>query len=176
MRIPKTPGDLPTLPADLTADDAPVLAFLLYGRQIAARTWASAAVAVAGTTLLSFDGTPPCAGDGWSLAAALTSAAFILRLERYSSRFDAAALNAATLATTAALCAGWALTAAAFDSAVPGAAELPATLARLNRASPEPCAERPPGRRHGLGKQAHSSRVSMGGRRMRERRSRSRPT
>ena len=34
----------------------PVLAFLLYGRQIAARTWASAAVAVAGTTLLSFDG------------------------------------------------------------------------------------------------------------------------
>ena len=33
-------------------------------------------------------------------------------------------------ATTAALCAGWALTAAAFDSAVPGAAELPATLAR----------------------------------------------
>ena len=108
----------------------PVLAFLLYGRQIAARTWASAAVAVAGTTLLSFDGTPPCAGDGWSLAAALTSAAFILRLERYSSRFDAAALNAATLATTAALCAGWALTAAAFDSAVPGAAELPATLAR----------------------------------------------
>ena len=40
----------------------PVLAFLLYGRQIAARTWASAAVAVAGTTLLSFDGTPPCAG------------------------------------------------------------------------------------------------------------------
>ena len=108
----------------------PVLAFLLYGRQIAARTWASAAVAVAGTTLLSFDGTPPCAGDGWSLAAALTSAAFILRLERYSSRFDAAALNAATLATTAALCAAWALTAAAFDSAVPGAAELPATLAR----------------------------------------------
>ena len=39
----------------------------------------------------------------------------------------------AALATTAALCAGWALTAAAFDSAAPGAAELPATLARRSR-------------------------------------------
>ena len=60
----------------------PVLAFLLYGRQIAARTWASAAVAVAGTTLLSFDGTPPCAGlaslvkDGCFFAWSRSRAAF----------------------------------------------------------------------------------------------------
>ena len=62
----------------------PVLAFLLYGRSVPARTWASAAIAVLGTGLLTYDGNPPNAGDAWSLAAALSSAFFILRLEAIS--------------------------------------------------------------------------------------------
>ena len=36
----------------------PVLAFLLYGRSVPPRTWASAAIAVLGTGLLTYDGNP----------------------------------------------------------------------------------------------------------------------
>ena len=89
----------------------PVLAFLLYGRLVGARTWASAAVAVAGTCLLTYDGQPPNAGDAWSLAAAAASAVFILRLEaagRNERLLGPASLNAATLICTAALCGAWA--------------------------------------------------------------------
>ena len=41
-------------------------------------------IAVLGTGLLTYDGNPPNAGDAWSLAAALSSAFFILRLEAIS--------------------------------------------------------------------------------------------
>ena len=105
----------------------PVLAFLLYGRLVGARTWASAAVAVAGTCLLTYDGQPPNAGDAWSLAAAAASAVFILRLEaagRNERLLGPAALNAATLTCTAALCGAWAAAEVALGgSALDGVAE-----------------------------------------------------
>merc|ERR1712087_1084101 len=47
----------------------PILALLLYGRQSELRTWVSAALAVCGTGLMSFDGAPPNVGDFWSLCA-----------------------------------------------------------------------------------------------------------
>ena len=63
----------------------PLLALLLYGRQSPLRTWASAALAFAGTALLSYDGGPPNIGDVWCVASALASACFILRLEEAAS-------------------------------------------------------------------------------------------
>jgi drug/metabolite transporter (DMT)-like permease len=94
----------------------PVLALLVYGRSSPARTWASAAVALCGTALLSFDGSPPNLGDGWSLAAALASAGFILRLDKAARQgreqggapLDPAELNAATISASALLCSAWA--------------------------------------------------------------------
>ena len=59
----------------------PLIALICYGRQSPPRTWASAALALAGTLLLTNDGSPPNVGDAWSVAAAGASACFILRLE-----------------------------------------------------------------------------------------------
>ena len=64
----------------------PLLALVLYGRKSTARAWTSAALAFAGTALLSSDGSPPNVGDAWSLAAAAASAGFILRLEALAVR------------------------------------------------------------------------------------------
>ncbi len=89
----------------------PLLSLALYGRQSSTATWVSAGLALAGTTLISYDGAPPNVGDAFSLAAAAASALFILRLEAASSPqrgLVGAELNAATLASCAALCALWA--------------------------------------------------------------------
>ena len=77
--------------------------------QSGARIWISAAIAIGGTTLISFDGSSPNVGDGFSLAAAVASALFILKLEAASQRelLDHAALNACTLAVNACLCLAW---------------------------------------------------------------------
>jgi drug/metabolite transporter (DMT)-like permease len=107
----------------------PLLALVLYGKESPLRVWASAAVAFAGTALLSFDGSPPNLGDAFSLGAAVASAAFILRLEQATQRggsggtttseaeADPAELNAATLACSALLFSCW----AAADMALAGA-------------------------------------------------------
>jgi drug/metabolite transporter (DMT)-like permease len=89
----------------------PVLGFFCCGRHVPWKAWASAAIALAGTMLIAYDGSPPNVGDAWSLAAAVASALFILRLEDAASTtmLGAAALNAATLATSALLCVAWAL-------------------------------------------------------------------
>lgn len=88
----------------------PLVALLVYGRASPARTWLSAAIALAGTALLSYDGSPPNIGDAWSVAAALASACFILRLEEAAKDDGIAAdeLNAATIAVSAALTSAWA--------------------------------------------------------------------
>ena len=92
----------------------PLLALLVYGRASPPRTWASAFIALCGTTLLSFDGSPPNLGDAWSLAAAFASAGFILRLdevvlqEHCEVPLDSAELNAATITASAVLCSIWA--------------------------------------------------------------------
>ena len=85
----------------------PFLAWALLGRKVAASTWASALLAIAGTALLSTDGGPPTEGDVWSVAAATASAMFILRLEGFARAHDAAQLNGVAFATVTALCALW---------------------------------------------------------------------
>jgi drug/metabolite transporter (DMT)-like permease len=82
----------------------PFLAYVLYQRPIRTGTWISALTAFTGTVLLSYQ---PLAtvgmfqlnnGDLWTIAAAVASAMFILRLEAASAEVeDAAQLNAASL-------------------------------------------------------------------------------
>ena len=85
----------------------PIFASVLYRRQIPLSTWASAALALLGTVLLGYDGTPPNVGDAWSVAAAAASALFILRLETATRQFDPAQLNAASMVSVAGLSLGW---------------------------------------------------------------------
>ena len=63
----------------------PLLAAILYGRSIALNTWISAALALCGTYLLSTDNGSINIGDLWSIAAAVASAMFILRLEAFAN-------------------------------------------------------------------------------------------
>jgi drug/metabolite transporter (DMT)-like permease len=78
----------------------PFFAKILFGRDISIPTWISAFVAVLGTALLSWEGNSVDfnIGDVWSIAAAATSAMFILRLEAAASQVsDSGALNATCL-------------------------------------------------------------------------------
>jgi drug/metabolite transporter (DMT)-like permease len=91
----------------------PLLAFVFLGRPLTVTTAASALTAFAGTFLLATSGCAAVAGDGsdvggwnvgdaWSVAAALASAMFILRLERASAEVpNASSLNACCLWTVA---------------------------------------------------------------------------
>jgi drug/metabolite transporter (DMT)-like permease len=98
----------------------PFLARILLGRSISAATWISALVAFTGTGLLAFTGGSGGGavggssqviinvGDLWSIAAAMASAMFILRLEQASAEArDAAGLNAACLWVVTLLAAAW---------------------------------------------------------------------
>ncbi|KAJ1414804.1 EamA-like transporter family-domain-containing protein [Ochromonadaceae sp. CCMP2298] len=85
----------------------PFLAALLLGRRISPVTWRSAALALAGTCLLSTDGGPATIGDLWCACAAVASAMFILRLEALSKSTDAAELNAVSAFCVAVLCGVW---------------------------------------------------------------------
>ena len=92
----------------------PFLGRFLFGKEIGPATWASALAAFAGTALLAYgggggDGTAPSdvasaggggalnlnVGDLWSVAAALASAMFILRLESASGAVSNAATTSA---------------------------------------------------------------------------------
>ena len=59
----------------------PIFSSVFLGRRVPLLTWGSAALALTGTALVANDGSPPVVGDAWSLAAAVASAGFILRLE-----------------------------------------------------------------------------------------------
>lgn len=87
----------------------PLLARLLYGRRIAPSVWASAALALAGTVLLTYDGSPPVVGDFWSVAAAAASAMFIVRMERAAATAEPAAVSAVAIGGVAALSGVWAV-------------------------------------------------------------------
>jgi len=119
----------------------PLLALLLYGRTSPPRTWVSALLAVCGTGLLASDGSPPNVGDAWSLAAAVASACFILRLEAAAAGAappEPAELNAATLTCAAGY---FALLAAAEVGGAGGAAPVPLMEAAraLGESSPQIC-------------------------------------
>jgi len=82
----------------------PFLARILFGRDISLPTWLSAITAFTGTALLAYGGGSNDAsfalnvGDAWSIAAAVASAMFILRLESASAEVtNSAALSAACL-------------------------------------------------------------------------------
>lgn len=80
----------------------PFLGRLIFGRKVSTATWLSALIALAGTTLLSCDGSTILfnVGDLWSVAAAAASAMFILRLEAASASVkNSSALNATSLWT-----------------------------------------------------------------------------
>jgi len=111
----------------------PILAFLLYGRQASARTWISAAIAVTGTALLSTSdaNVPPNLGDLLSIAAAGSSAMFILRLETFARQFPAAELNAVSVSSAALFSVTWAV----ITSLGSGDAAVSDTLLPLNLSS-----------------------------------------
>ena len=102
----------------------PFLSYLIFGRRIRRGTWISALVAFCGTALLALDvggeyaataatSTITAAlsvGDLWSIAAAASSALFILRMESASMAIPKSSeLNATTLWTVAALSFLWAM-------------------------------------------------------------------
>lgn len=86
----------------------PFLSFVITKKQISPSVWSSAFLALSGTALLSTDGSNPLnVGDLWCIAAAFASAAFILRLESFSNKYDAKQLNAISFVTVALLCGLW---------------------------------------------------------------------
>lgn len=87
----------------------PLLAWALYARAIQPSVWASAALALFGTLLLSYDGSPPVIGDAWSIGAAFASAMFIVQLEKASERVPAPALSAMSLAGVTLMSGVWML-------------------------------------------------------------------
>lgn len=87
----------------------PIFAFVLLGRKVSTNTWISALLAFSGTALLASDNGPPVIGDLYCIAAAAASAMFILRLENFSGKHDAAKLNGVSFAVVALLCGMWVL-------------------------------------------------------------------
>lgn len=87
----------------------PFFASVLYGRIISAKTWGSALLALVGTCLLSTDGGPINTGDLWCIAAAASSALFILRLETFTNTpsMDEAQLNGVCSTVVTLLCLVW---------------------------------------------------------------------
>ena len=85
----------------------PFLACLLLGRTISTTTWLSALLALSGTSLLSSEGGGMNTGDLWCVAAAVASACFILRIEKFSRENDAAELSGVSFVTVTTLCALW---------------------------------------------------------------------
>ena len=88
---------------------------LARGAELPRGTWPTAAVAVLGTALLAADadvggsgGVNWVVGDSWSVAAALASAAFVVRLEGAAREATSpAGLTAASAATTALVASLW---------------------------------------------------------------------
>jgi drug/metabolite transporter (DMT)-like permease len=60
-----------------------------------------------GTALLSTDGGPLNSGDVWCISAAIASAMFILRLDKFSKENDPAELSGVSFSTVSALCGAW---------------------------------------------------------------------
>jgi len=87
----------------------PFFASLLYGRRISSQTWFSALLALVGTFLLSTDGGPINTGDIWCIAAAASSALYILRLENFTNipAINTAQLNGVCNAVVTFLCFIW---------------------------------------------------------------------
>jgi drug/metabolite transporter (DMT)-like permease len=71
----------------------PVFGSACFGRTVHMRAWMKALVVLVDSVLLSHDDRMPNVGDAWCLSAAVSSAAFILRLESAAQKFDAVVLS-----------------------------------------------------------------------------------
>jgi len=99
----------------------PIFAWIFLGRKISVETWISAGMAFFGTVLLAVSSSSAESGaavganvgDLWSIAAAIASAGFILRLENRMQKvvggqqIGASAVNASSLLATTVFCGGW---------------------------------------------------------------------
>jgi drug/metabolite transporter (DMT)-like permease len=122
----------------------PFLAYLFYQRPIRTGTWISALTAFTGTALLAYQPNVVAvsettsrtdvgvhilslnSGDLWTIAAAVASAMFILRLEKASHDVsDAASLNAACLWVVTILALLWTILATTMTISFETAASLP---------------------------------------------------
>lgn len=84
----------------------PFLAGLTPGRSVRAVTWAAAAAALAGVSLLEQSGAAPSLGDLWSLLSAVAFGFQVYRTEHWARRLGSGAslsLMAVVLCTTCAL-------------------------------------------------------------------------
>lgn len=98
----------------------PFFARILFGRHISTPTWISAATALLGTALITYDKSGKDAqsfvnvGDLWSIGAAMASAMFIIRLESALAQIkNSSALNSASLWVVTLLSCIWTLGSAA---------------------------------------------------------------
>ncbi|WP_456446659.1 DMT family transporter [Oceanithermus sp.] len=85
----------------------PVLAGLA-GRRVPVWVWLGALASFVGVGLLAYDGSPPNAGDLWTLATAVTYAVYILRLELHTRTHDAFVLSLTQLVGLALFVGAWA--------------------------------------------------------------------
>ena len=86
----------------------PLIAGLL-GRRVRPLVWLGALASFVGVGLLAYDGSPPNAGDFWTLVTAITYALYILALERHARDHDPLVLTFTQLVWLTVLVAGWAL-------------------------------------------------------------------
>lgn len=91
----------------------PFLARCLLRQKVPVSAWLSAALALVGTGLLlsgaAYTPVQPNRGDALSIAAAVTSALFILRLERYAPHTGCESLTAVCMVVVTVFCALWIL-------------------------------------------------------------------
>lgn len=88
----------------------PFFSWVFFNKTVSPGTWISALAAFIGTAMLATDGSEFgfCQGDVWSIAAAASSAMFILRLEQASSNVEnSSQLNAACLLIVTVLSCVW---------------------------------------------------------------------
>lgn len=86
----------------------PILLGIL-GHRLGWLVWLSAALAVGGIGLLSYDGTPPNWGDFWTLGTALSYAVYIWRMGFYAHRFSSLSITGIQLLTVMLLSSAWAI-------------------------------------------------------------------
>ena len=105
----------------------------LAGRRVRPLVWLGALASFVGVGLLAYDGSPPNAGDFWTLVTAVTYALYILALERHASRQDPLVLAFTQLAWLTVLVGAWSLVsgdlARLANTPIPWAAVLYLTLA-----------------------------------------------
>lgn len=79
----------------------------LLGHRLGWNIWTAAGLAILGVGFLSYDGSPPGAGDFWTLLTALTYTLYIWRIEGFAARFPSLPLTGIQMLVVMALALGW---------------------------------------------------------------------